>query len=377
MRRLSFCKILKGAAALSLLFSFGCKQQSAEEAPGTPYVSVVRAKAENNPVSFEYVAQTESSHLVNIQARVSGFLDTQVYTEGSFVKEGEVLFIMDKKPFEAQAAAQEAALERQRAAHETARLNLNRVRPLAEQNALSQKDLDDATGQYETTAAAVEQAKAQLATALLNLSYCTIHSPIDGITGAARQQEGAYLNVADSQLTTVSALDPIWVNFSLSEKEIQRYRDQVKAGSLLPPKDEEYTVQVIQIDGTPFPYTGKITFTAPYFNPETGTFLLRATVPNPDSTLRPNQYVRARIEGAKRPNSILLPQKAVRQSSKGHYVWLVDENSTLRYQPVTVGDWQGRSWFIAGGLKNGDRVVVDGGPKLQAGEKVAIKTVQK
>lgn len=325
------------------------------------------------PVSFEYVAQTQSSHLVNIQARVSGFLDKRVYKEGELVKKDQVLFIMDKKPFQTQVDAAKAAVDRQQAALETARLNLARVKPLAELNALSQKDLDDAKGTFETNSASVEQAKAQLETALLNLSYCTITSPIDGITSSAQQQEGTYLNAADAQLTTVAALSPIWVNFSLSENQIQNLQDQVKKKQLILPKNEKFVVKVIQVNGEVFPHTGEITFTEPYFNAQTGTFLIRATVANPDGILRPNQYVRAKIEGAIRPNAFLIPQRAVQQSAKGNFVWIVNKESKADFRPVNVGDWQGDNWFINDGLEAGDEVIVDGGITLHAGDLVKVK----
>ena len=225
------------------------------------------------PVSFEYVAQTQSSRQVNIQARVSGFLDKRVYTEGSIVKTGQVLFLMDKKPFQAQLSGAAAALARQKAAMETARLNLERTKPLTAQNALSKKDLDDATGTFESTAAAVDQAKAQLETAQLNLSYCTITSPVDGITSAALQQDGTYINMMNSQLTTVAVLSPMWVNFSLSENEMKEYRNQIAKGLLISPKDGNYDVEIILVDGSIFPYTGKITFAAPSYDSQTGTFL--------------------------------------------------------------------------------------------------------
>ncbi len=285
------------AAGLSVLFMTGCAEEQKVEPP-PPEVTVLDIVQQDVPVSFEYVAHTQSSREVNIQARVSGFLDKRVYTEGSIVKAGQVLFLMDKKPFEVQVNAAEAALARQKAAMETARRNLERTKPLAARNALSQKDLDNATGLFETSAANVEEAKAQLETAQLDLSYCTITSPVTGITGAALQQDGTYLNVMNSQLTTVAELSPMWVNFSLSENEMQSYRNQAAQGSLRVPKDGNYDVQIILVDGSIFPFTGKITFAAPSYDSQTGTFLIRVSVNNPDGTLRPNQYVRVQLKGA-------------------------------------------------------------------------------
>jgi membrane fusion protein, multidrug efflux system len=345
-----------------------CSKKEAAPAAKPPIeVSIVTIAPRDVPAVFEYVAQTQSSRQVNIQARVTGFLDKRVYTEGSIVKEGQVLFLMDKKPFQAQVDAAKAQVSKAQAAVDVAKANLTRVKPLTEKEALSQKDLDDATGNYESTAASLEAAKAQLVTAELNLSYCTITSPVAGISSAAVQAEGTYINQQNAQLTTVAVLSPMWVNFSLSENEMQSLRDQADKGLLRRAPNNKYVVEIVLVDGQMFPYTGSITFTDPSFNAQTGTFLVRASVDNPQGVLRPNQYVRARIKGAMRPNAILVPQRAVLQGAKGHFVWVVDKDSRAENRPVVVGDWSGDDWVIAEGLHAGDRVVVDGGLKLGPG----------
>lgn len=363
-----------GPLILLGLLAGGCHRDEKKGAPPVmPLVTVTQVIPRDVPVSFEYVAKTESSHQVNIQARVSGFLERRVYTEGAMVKAGEVLFLMDRKPFQAQVDGAAAALARQRAAMETARLNLERTRPLAALNALSQKDLEDASGSFESSAAAVEQAKSELRTAQLNLSYCTITSPVAGITGAALQQDGAYVNTFNSKLTTVAVLSPMWVTFSISENDIQRFRDQVARKQLVPPENNDYEVEVIMVDGTLFPHKGRITFAEPSYNEQTGTFQIRASVANPGGILRPNQYVRARIHGATRPQAILVPQRAVQQGAKGHFVWVLDSAGKAGYRPVTVGEWHDNDWFVTEGLRAGDRVVVDGGLALQPGVAVREK----
>jgi membrane fusion protein (multidrug efflux system) len=363
------CQVI--ALSLFVIVTAGCKKKEQKSSAPAPEVTVMTIEQRDTPVSFDYVAQTESSQLVNIQARVNGFLDKRVYTEGAIVKAGQVLFLMDKKPFQVQVNAAAAVLDRQKAAMETARLNLERTKPLTAKNALSQKDLDDATGAFEASAAAVNQAKAQLETAELNLSYCTITSPVHGITSAALQQDGSYINIINSQLTTVAVLSPMWVNFSISEQEIQDYRNQIARKLIIPPLDDNYEVEIILVDGSVFPYRGRITFAAPLYNPQTGTFQLRVTVDNPSGILRPNQYVKVRLRGAVRPNAVLVPQRAVQQGAKGHFVWVVDKDSKVEPRPVMVGDWYGDDWFIADGLKSGEQVVVDGGLALQPG--VAVK----
>jgi len=327
------------------------------------------------PVAFEYVAQTQSSHLVNIQARVSGFLDKRSYAEGSVVKEGQILFQMDPKPFQVQLAQAEAALAKQEAALETARLNLERTKPLTEQNALSQKDLDDATGQYQSAAAATEQAKAQVESAKLNLSYTTITSPVTGVSSSAQQTDGTYINPQNSLLTTVAVLSPIWVNFSISENEMYKYRDQQAKGLLRSPDYKDIKVEIILVDGSVYPYIGQMTFAEPSYNAQTGTFLIRASVNNPDGILRPNQYVRARLKGAIRPKAILVPQRAVQQGSRGHFVWVVGKEGKVEQRPVVVGDWHGDDWFIFEGLRNGEQVGIDGTLTLRPGVTVTVKPV--
>lgn len=357
----SFLIPLLLAAALG-----GCgKEEKKAAAPPPAEVKTLQIVTRDVPVTFEYIALTQSPHQVNIVARVNGFLDKQLYTEGAIVKEGQVLFQMDKKPFIAQLDAAAAAMDRAKAAHDTAVANLKRVKPLAELNALSQKDLDDATGSEQSTAASLAQAMANVDTAKLNLSYTTISSPIRGVAAAAQQKEGAYLSPQSNLLTTVSSLNPMWVNFSISENELTGYRDQVAKGLIRPPKD--YVVEIIQVDGSMFPQTGKITFIDPSYNPQTGTFLIRVTLANPDGSLRPNQYVRVRLKGALRPGAIAVPQRSVQQGAKGHFVWVVDKDGKAESRPVTVGDWYGDSWFINEGLRAGDQVVVDGGLRLSPG----------
>ena len=353
------------ALGASLVLVGGCGKDDKKDAARPPLeVTALTIVPRDVPVTSVFVAQTQSSQAVNIAARVSGFLDKRVYTEGAVVKAGQVLFRMDQKPFQAQVDGQAAALQRSQAALEVATANLKRTKPLAEQNALSQKDLDDAQGQYEQAQAAVAQGKAQLEEAKLNLSYTVITSPVDGVSSFAAVADGTYVNPQNSQLTTISVLTPMWINFSISENEMQRIRNQVQQGQIRLPENNQFVVEIELVDGTFFPYKGKITFADPSYNSQTGTFLIRASVDNPKGVLRPNQYVRTRLYGAIRPNAILVPQRAVQQGAKGHFVWVVNKDNKVELRPVVVGDWYGESWFIAQGLAAGDRVVVDGALRL-------------
>jgi membrane fusion protein (multidrug efflux system) len=360
------------AMVIALAGLVGCGREPPKPGPAPLEVTTMTVEARDVPVSAEYVAQTQSSQAVNIQARVSGFLDKRVYTEGAVVKAGQLLFQIDPKPFQVQVDGAAAALQRNQASLQVATANLKRTRPLVEQNALSQKDLDDAQGQYEQAAAAVAQSKAQLESARLDLSYTRITSPVAGVTSFSALAEGTYVNSQNSQLTTVSVLTPMWVNFSISENEVDRLRANVRKGLLKLPADNKLLVEIELGDGTPFPHTGKITFADPSYNSQTGTFLIRATVDNPDGVLRPNQYVRARLQGAQRPNAILIPQRAVQQGAQGHFVWLVNKEGQAEQRPITVGDWYRESWFVAEGLQAGEQVVVNGGQRLSVGAKVTV-----
>jgi membrane fusion protein (multidrug efflux system) len=336
--------------ALSLLILWsvaGCEQKRPQiGAQGPIEVTALTVVEKDAPVNFEFVGNTESSRQVEIRARVNGFLDKRVYVEGAFLKADTLMFLMDAKPFAAQLAAAE--------------------------NAVSQKDLDDAIGQEKAAAAAVEAAKANVEQASLNLSYTKIHTPVTGLSSFARVQDGAYVNQANSLLTYVAQLDPIWVNFSLSENQRLQHETLIKEGKLRPPPDGNYQVDVVLANGIVYPHVGRITFADASYSRETGTFLLRATLANPHGTLRPGQFVRVVIKGAIRPNAILVPQSAVLQGAQGHFVWVVDNENKAQIRNVQVGPWYGDQWFINNGLSAGDVVVVNGSVRLANGAPVKI-----
>jgi membrane fusion protein, multidrug efflux system len=357
----------------TLLAATGCEQKRPQAgAVGPIEITTLTVVEQDAPVSFEFVGNTESSRQVEIRARVNGFLDQRVYVEGAFLKAGALMFIMDAKPFAAQLAAARAELAEQQARLETARANLRRVKPLAAQNAVSQKDLDDATGQEKAAAAAVEAAKANVEQASLNLSYTKIYTPVTGLSSFARVQDGAYVNQANSLLTYVAQLDPIWVNFSISENQRLRLDTSIKEGTLRAPADDNYAVDVILANAAVYPHVGRITFADASYSRETGTFLMRATLANPDGALRPGQFVRVLIKGAIRPNAILVPQSAVLQGAQGHFVWIVDKDNKAQIRNVQVGPWHGDQWFINSGLAAGDVVVTDGSVRLANGAPVKI-----
>ncbi|MEN8207149.1 MAG: efflux RND transporter periplasmic adaptor subunit [Pseudomonadota bacterium] len=360
-------------AFILLLFTLGgCSEETDEMKGSAPAVTVIKIEPVDTPISIEFVGKTASSRRVEIRSRVAGFLDKREYTEGTMVEAGQVLFVMDKKPFEAQLQAAKAELAQQQARKETALINLNRIRPLAKKNAVAQKELDDAQGFYREAAAAVEQARAKVIQAELDLGYCTIMTPVSGLSSFAVMREGAYIGMGDSLLTYVAQLDPMWVEFSISENQMLKHRVNVQQGIIRDPADKDFVVEIILADGSIYPHTGKITFHDASLSEATGTFLIRAEVNNPDDQLRPGQFVRARLTGGVRPAAILVPQQAVQQGAQGSFVWVLDTDGKAEFRPVTVGPWHDRDWFIDAGLKAEDTVVVTGALKLRAGVPVKV-----
>lgn len=360
-----------GCLAAALLMGCG-KKPAGPDALGPVEVSIIKVTRQDAPVSYEFVGQTQSAAQVQIVARVSGFLDERVYKEGSLVKAGDVMFRQDPKPFKATLDAALGALAAQEARWQVAKDNLARIQPLVALNALAQKDLDDAVGQEKAAAAAVQIAKANVEQAELNLGYTVIKTPVSGASSFSHVNVGSYVDATNSLLTYVSPLDPIYVNFSISENDMLRYRtEQVNDQVRMPPNDD-FEVQLILANGATFDQRGRITFANADFNQQTGTFLLRATLPNPKGTLRPGQFVRVRVLGAVRPNAILVPQASVLQGANGHFVVVVGQDNKAEIRPVQVGPWQADDWFITHGLDTGDVVVVDGVARLSPGMPVKI-----
>jgi membrane fusion protein (multidrug efflux system) len=332
-------------------------------------------KPQNIPYTPNFVAQTESSQQVNIVARVSGFLDKIAYREGELVKEGQVLFQLDPKPFQAQLESARGELQADEARFTTAQASLGRVKPLAQLNALSQADLDRAQGEFDAAKAAVFSARAKVTEAELNLGYATIRSPVNGLAGRSLQRQGAYINsTSDSaRLTYVAAIDPIWVNFSVSQNQAAKWTDESEKGLTIIPKNSAYEVELVLSDGKRYPHKGQVSFADPSFSPDTGSFMVRAVLPNPKRELKPGMFVTAYLRGAVRPNAIVVPQLAVQQGSNGHLVYVVKPDGTAEVRPVVVGDYYGENDIVVmNGLRAGDRVVVDGVLKVVPGQPVKI-----
>jgi len=365
------CLVLTTFATLS-----GCHEKEAPAAARPPVnVDVVDIALRDVPVVFDYVGQTESSQQVEIRARVNGFLEKRVYQEGSMVHQGDVMFVMDRKPFQASLDAARAEFAQQKARLDTAQANLSRVRPLVAKNALSQKDLDDSIGQQQAAAAALEQARANVTSANLNLGYTTITAPVTGLSSFAKKQDGSYIDSTNSLLTYVAKLDPMWINFSLSENEMLQLRTQTANGTLKLPQIDDLEAVIVLVDGSIYPQRGHIAFRDASLSSETGTYLIRAAVPNPDGALRPGQFVRIKLLGAERSAAVAVPQGAILQGPRGEYVWTVDKDNKAQQRAIETGEWNGNDWVVNSGLRVGDRVVIDNTLRLMPGAAVNAHVV--
>jgi membrane fusion protein (multidrug efflux system) len=337
-------------------------------------VTVVSAAPQTTPATFEFTGKTESSRSVEIRARVEGYLDKIAYTEGDLVRTGQLLFQLDPQPFQAALDNAKGDLARAEAQLANARATLARVRPLAKANALSQKDLDDAVAAERSAQAQVQSAKAQVRTAELNLGYTSIKSPLDGLSSKSEFRQGSLVSPgASSLMTTVLQLDPIWVNFGIGENELLRLRSEAAAGRLKGPGVDKLEVELVQADGSVFPQKGRVTFVAPTVDQQTGTVTLRAEIPNsdPKNRLVPGQFGRVRIQGASRPNTIMVPQRAVMQGPQGKFVYVVADDKA-EAKPVEVGEFYGDQWIVTSGLSGSEQVIVDGAIKVRPGAPVKI-----
>jgi membrane fusion protein (multidrug efflux system) len=332
-------------------------------------VSVQQVKPVNVPLRFEYVGQTAGSKEAEVRARVQGILERRTYQEGGRVNAGQTLFVIDARPYQAQLQAAEADLARAQAVHAQARRNLERLRPLAEQQVVTKRDFDDAIAAEETGAAGIKQAQARLTEARLNLSYTTVTAPVSGFASRAQKSEGSLVSPGEnSLLTTVSQIDPIHVNFSVSEQEQQRMAKLAPAGT----NAAAFEVSVRLSDGTVLPRKGRLGFVDTRINTATGAFDAQAVLPNADTALRPGQFVRVILEGVGRSDAIVVPQRAVMDGPQGKFVFVAAKgekgNDIALPRPVTVSDWVRldgqQQWIVESGLKPGDLVVVDGTAKL-------------
>ena len=327
-------------------------------------VAVQEVKLASVPVEFEYPAQTAGSREAEVRARVPGILLKRNYEEGATVRAGQSLYQIDAAAFEAAAARAEAEVTAAEARLSAAQRNAARMKPLLAARAASQKDVDDAVSADEVAAADVKAAKARLREARLNLEYTRVEAPIHGLTSRSLKSEGSLISGPADLLTTVSQIDPIWVNFGLSESEQARIRQEAAAGKLEVPKDFRFDVAIRFENGKVYSRPGKLVFTDARVNAQTGTTDARAEVPNPAGEVRPGQFVRVVLKGAQRPGALAVPQRALVEGPQGKMVYVLSKDNKAEPRPVTVGDWSGADWVVTSGLNPGDKVIVDGIAKI-------------
>lgn len=348
----------------------GCAKKPVKKEITSIAVTTFCVTPQTIPANYEYVGVARSSHPVEIRARVEGYLLDIAYKEGTEVCKDQILFHIDPKPFEAALDEAQGELAEKQALLWNAKRNVERLKPLFDQNAVSRRDLDVAISQELATQAQVASAKAKVESAELNLGYTTITSPINGMAGASKFRAGTLISPgSNGLLTTVSIVNPIWVYFSISDTELLEEQQERKAHQLEMP--EQYDVALFFSDGSKFPYMGQVKFTSPTLDQQTGTLMLRATFPNPQNQVKPGQFVRVRVMGAYRPNAIFVPQTAVMHGLGGAFVYVVEEGRAKR-RNVTAGGWYSNYWIIKSGLKARDEVVVEGVNKIQEGWPVKI-----
>jgi RND family efflux transporter MFP subunit len=361
-----------------------------------PVVEVAVAEQRDVPVYGEWIGTLTGQVNADVKAQVTGYLLTRNYKEGSFVRKGQVLFEIDPRPFQAaldqargQLAQAQAQLIQDQAQLATAeanqlksQLDVEKYGPLARVDAVSKQDLDNATqtdlankAQVQAAQAAIAAAKAQIQasqaqveTASINLGFTRIVAPIDGIVGIAQAQVGDLVSTSSGPLTTVSTLDPIRDYFTVSEQEYLALQKRFSG-----PEKDQWKLQLTLADGTTYPQEGQFYFADRQVNQNTGAIQLAALFPNPGNVLRPGQYGKVRAIVRVKQNALLIPQAAVNEQQGSDLVAVVDKDNRVSMRPVQVGERIGTMWVIDGGLKLGDRVVVEGQQNLRPGMAVQTK----
>ena len=383
-------------AAVLLFFASHSGAKPSVEKPAPPVVEIAPVEQRDVPVYGEWIGTLAGQVNANVKAQVSGYLLSQNYKEGSFVKKGDLLFEIDPRPFQAaldqskgqlaQAQAQLGQYEAQLATAEAnelkSQLDVEKYGPLAKADAVSKQDLDNAVqtnlankAQVQAANAAIGAAKAQIQanqaaveTATINLDFTRIVSPIDGVVGIAQAQVGDLVNAGSGTLTTISTLDPIRDYFSVSEQEYLTLRKQFPGSNA-----EPWKLQLILADGSTNAHPGEFYFADRQVNQNTGAIQLAALFANPGNVLRPGQFGKVRAILRVQKNALLIPQAAVNDQQGSYSVDVVASDSRVALRSVQVGERTGTMWVIQEGLKPGERVIVEGQQNLRPGMEVQTK----
>ena len=352
--------------ALAILATFTCSSALASPAAATPppaQVLVEQTKLEDLAFYLEYPGRTAGYREVQVRAQVSGILQQRSYQEGSQVKQGQVLFSIDPRTYQAALARAKGALAQEQARYRQTERDLRRIRELQKKGFASESELDNAISNFEQSKANIEAAKAEVQSKQIDLDYTTVEAPISGITSKEAVSEGSLIVANDpnsSLLTQITQLDPIYVNYAYADREAARLREDVQNGVVRLPEDNQLTAEIIFGDGSLYAQKGKVDFTDSLIDKGTGTVSARAIVPNTEQTLLPGQFVRIRISGMVRPNSITVPEKALAQGPAGNFVYVVDDQGLAQPRLVDTDMINKGRWVIRSGLKEGERVIVDG-----------------
>jgi len=359
---------VQGAACFAVLLS-GCGKKAAPGAPPPPEVTVLAVQRQTIPGQYEWVAQAAASKSVEVRAQVSGVIIERPYVEGTDVPKGKVLFRIDPRTYQANYESARARLAEAEAQFANAERTLNRLKPLLEERAVAQQDVDNAQAAYDQAHAAVLDAKAEADAAKKNYDDTFVRAEVHGRAGRALMEVGALTSGPTEQLTTVDQVDPIYVYFNPSDQDVLRWRRDIAAKRLVLPGGV-LDVQVTLADGSVYGQTGKLDFIALTLQPATSALQLRAEFPNRRHSLLPGQFVRVRLLGVKRQGAILVPQRAVLQGLNGPFIYVMGDSDKVTARDVGASAWQGTQWLIDGGLRAGDRVIVDGVQKIAPGRPV-------
>lgn len=360
---------------LSLLALAACssKTQGPPQMP-TPTVGVVEVQPQNVPLTKDLVGRLSAYRSADVRARVSGVLLKRVYTEGTDVKQGQLLFQIDPAPYKATLANAQAALASAQANYTNAHVMANRDRQLVPQGYISRQQLDTDEANERSALAAVKQAEANVQTARVNLSYTNVTSPIDGRAGEQQVTEGAIVGngVSDAGssstlLTTVDQLDPLYVNFTLSAADLETLRHAQAKGNVQLAAQDKTTVQINLPNGAKYDHLGTLNFSDTSVNPTTGAINLRAVVPNPERRLLPGMYVDLTANMGELNKVFLVPQAAIQRDPIGAFALVVGKDGKVAQKRVTADTMLDHDWLVTSGIDAGDQVIVSGVQAVKPG----------
>jgi len=357
-------------ASLAALIA-GCRQGDQPSEPPLPEVGVIEARAEPLPITRDLVGRLSATREADVRARVAGVLLRRTYTEGTDVRAGQVLFRIDPAELDAALQGALATLAQAEANATNARIAAQRNRELVGTGAVSKAQLDTAEAEERSTAALVQQAKAGVAVARINLGYATVRAPISGRAGQQQVTEGALVGQSDATLlATVEQIDPIYVNFDQPVAEIEQLRRAQAAGEVTLEQPGKAQVRLILADGTPYGAPGTLEFSDVRVDPATGALAYRGVIPNPDAQLLPGMFVNLRVSMGQLNRGFLVPQVALLRDGSGPYVKVVNAQNKVEQKRVRTASTRGSDWIVTSGLAPGDRIVISGIQQAQLGATV-------